>query len=536
MARDGSGTYTRVSNTFTAPVSGQTISPTDADAFWDELDTEITDSLSRTGKGGMSADLDMNSNDITEVLTINKVTITTPATGATLTIPDGTTLTGPGASGTVMTLGNNETVTGVKTFGVAGNVGKLAIAGTTSGSTILNAQAIASGTLSLPASTDTLVARASTDILSNKTIDTAAPNTIKLNGNTLTASAGTATLTFPNVTDTMVGLASVPTWIGTHTFSNATLAAKFTGGIVGINNGATTPTQPLHVGDVAVASAGTNILSARASTGATAVHGFAENSTINLSASGQGMDSFDARMVISGTQNYDHSVSYQGRTVYGSSGTITFMYGGYDGPTMNSGTVTNAYGWYAATPLGVGTITNSYGFYAEAMTRGGTLNYAFFSAGATTKSKFTGGLEGTTTNDSAAAGCIGEYIEGTRALGSASALTTGVALTIASVSLTAGDWDVGGLVYFTLNAATSISDYRGSISTTTNVLDTTLGRTTETTTAAVVPGAVDGLTAPSIGPCRFSLSGTTTVFLVARSNFTLNTNSAYGIIHARRVR
>jgi hypothetical protein len=69
MARDGSGTYTRVSNSFTAPISGTPISPTDADAFWDELDAEITDSLSRSGKGGMSADLDMNNNDINEIKT-----------------------------------------------------------------------------------------------------------------------------------------------------------------------------------------------------------------------------------------------------------------------------------------------------------------------------------------------------------------------------------------------------------------------------------------------------------------------------------
>jgi hypothetical protein len=73
MARDGSGTYARVSNSFTAPISGTPISPTDADAFWDELDTEMTDSLSRSGKGGMSADLDMNSNNITEIGTLNGV-------------------------------------------------------------------------------------------------------------------------------------------------------------------------------------------------------------------------------------------------------------------------------------------------------------------------------------------------------------------------------------------------------------------------------------------------------------------------------
>jgi hypothetical protein len=44
--------------------------------------------------------------------TLNKVNITQPATGSTLTIPDGVTLTGPSASGTVATLGNTNTFTG----------------------------------------------------------------------------------------------------------------------------------------------------------------------------------------------------------------------------------------------------------------------------------------------------------------------------------------------------------------------------------------------------------------------------------------
>jgi hypothetical protein len=253
MARDGSGTYTRVSNSFTAPVAGTAISPTDADAFWDELDLEITDSLSRTGKGGMSADLDMNNNDINEIKTavfqgsssgnttviataiagtttltlpaatdtlvgkdttdtltnktltsptlttpslgvatatsINKVAITAPASAATLTIPDGVTLTGPASSGTAMTLGNTETVTGVKTFGSAGAVGRLKVAGTTSGAVTLDATAIAgTGTLTLPAATDTLVGKATTDTFTNKTFNSAGTgNVLQVSGVTVSA-------------------------------------------------------------------------------------------------------------------------------------------------------------------------------------------------------------------------------------------------------------------------------------------------------------------------------------------------------------
>jgi hypothetical protein len=164
MARDGSGTYTRVSNSFSNPVAGTTISPTDADALFDDIETELTDSLSRSGKGGMSADLDMNNNDINEIKTA-------------------------------------------------------VFQGSTSGNTTVQATAIAgTTTLTLPAATDTLVGKATTDTLTNKTIDTAGTNTIKVNGNTLAASAGTATVTIPNSTDTLVGKAT------TDTLTNKTIS------------------------------------------------------------------------------------------------------------------------------------------------------------------------------------------------------------------------------------------------------------------------------------------------------------------------
>ncbi len=152
------------------------------------------------------------------LLTINKVTFTQPATSATLTIPDGVTLTGPSASGTVATLGNTETITGAKTFGSAGAVGRLKIAGSTSGSTTLDASAAASGTLTLPAATDTLVGRATTDTFTNKTFDTTAGtgNSLSIAGVAVTANAGTGAV----VRASSPSIAS-PTLTGVSSFSGA---------------------------------------------------------------------------------------------------------------------------------------------------------------------------------------------------------------------------------------------------------------------------------------------------------------------------
>jgi hypothetical protein len=142
-------------------------------------------------------------------------------------------------------------------------------------------------------------------------------------------------------------------------------------------------------------------------------------------------------------------------------------------------------------------------------------------------------LQGTNTNDSAAAGDVGEYVSSTIAVGSPVALTTNTPANLTSISLTAGDWDVSFNMIFSPASGTSVTNYIGGLNTTT-ATQPTFGSPNRIDYAAVA--AVNFFLPMALPAQRFSLSGTTTVYAVATAVFTVSTMSVCGILRARRVR
>lgn len=143
---------------------------------------------------------------------------------------------------------------------------------------------------------------------------------------------------------------------------------------------------------------------------------------------------------------------------------------------------------------------------------------------------------GTNTNDSAAAGVIGEYIfaEGT---GSDVSLTTGTIADLKSISLTAGDWDVWAIGIFVPAATTTVTQVKAWINTVSatdpsapnggaEYSRTFTGAGSEVGVSQAIPGLMK----------RVSLASTTTVYISGKAAFGTSTATMGGAIYARRVR
>lgn len=186
---------------------------------------------------------------------------------------------------------------------------------------------------------------------------------------------------------------------------------------------------------------------------------------------------------------------------------------------------THAGGWCALDANGNRKEVTSSVFSSLTVTGNETVGGTLGVTGNTTLSGTGNVITGTTTNDSAAAGKVGEFLD---------ASATGQTVTssinnVVSLALTAGDWDVSGTVVFedTGSNATVII----SLVTTSGTNGATFGKnkiyvganTLATSTFCCIP------------KLRISLAAPATVYLTAQSGSTMTSN-VDGYITARRVR
>ena len=145
------------------------------------------------------------------------------------------------------------------------------------------------------------------------------------------------------------------------------------------------------------------------------------------------------------------------------------------------------------------------------------------------------GIVGTTTNNNANAGSVGELVINTAAAVSAS---SGVAGNCTSISLTPGDWEVTGMLATFPAGGTTTSFVLGGISSTSATFGTINPGPPAVSNAflhssAIPAGFQYNATVPST---RFLLSATTTVYLVHQVTFAGSTMQVGCSLRARRVR
>ena len=141
--------------------------------------------------------------------------------------------------------------------------------------------------------------------------------------------------------------------------------------------------------------------------------------------------------------------------------------------------------------------------------------------------------QGVTDGSDAAAGEIGEYVFAHVTRAAAAALTNATAVNLATITLTAGDWDVQGEAYFLASATGNACTFQGWINTASATApEGTLGGLAVTSTTA--NGTDYSLAIP---PMRLSLTAaSTTVYLGASATFGTGSVTAAGLVRARRMR
>ena len=147
-----------------------------------------------------------------------------------------------------------------------------------------------------------------------------------------------------------------------------------------------------------------------------------------------------------------------------------------------------------------------------------------------------GQIQGTSTNDSASSGNIGEYISSSVGSGGAISLSNNTPADITHVSLTAGDWDCRGNVAFTANTNNQITSMFGwihSVSATQPNAPNGGAFSALQYATAVLSMSVQVM---PVAPIRVSLASTANEYLTVQASVGSGSITGYGFIGCRRMR
>lgn len=289
-------------------------------------------------------------------------------------------------------------------------------------------------------------------------------------------------------------------------------------GGTGVNNGSSTLTL---AGNLATSGAFSSTFTM---TGATNVTFPTSGTLATTSGSVSSVSGTANRITSTGgtTPVIDISASYVGQSSITTLGTITT--GVWNGTTVaiaNGGTGITSFGTGVQTALGQN-VTGSGGIV---LATAPTLTQVTFST--------TSGIIGTTTNNNAAAGSVGEYQETVLlSSGSLVSLSSGTATNIVQLtSLGAGDWDVWGTWCLDVAGASSMAVATGWISS-----------TSATAPDLAFQSRLEDQTLNNSDVClpiaarRFSLASPTTIYMSMLASYTGGTIKGFGAIYARRPR
>ena len=144
----------------------------------------------------------------------------------------------------------------------------------------------------------------------------------------------------------------------------------------------------------------------------------------------------------------------------------------------------------------------------------------------------TAGIVGTTTNNNAITGTVGEYIDSAF---SSTAITTATYTDVGTVTLTAGDWDLEAILYYSGAAGTNQTSailFIGEVSGN-NSTGLVIGTNFIGDNGLSLTNAAKTIVLPRL---RKQPTASTTYYLKAYTAFTVSTMAVSGILTARRVR